>query len=207
MTPLSAFHSRLLPLVPGCPQPLLDQALIDSAVDFCERSLGVMSEVYPTTTRVGQSEYDLDLDRGVCLVQAISVTVNGSPVGLVTRDARVISTNTSVLGAPTSASVSPSGDLVLYPAPDGTYAIEVVAATKPTRSATAVADELFERWVDVIVFGAAQRICEIPGQPFSSPANADLYARKARVGANSARVDASYGRVRSSSRVAPRAFA
>jgi hypothetical protein len=76
-----------------------------------------------------------------------------------------------------------------------TAAVTVRVATKPTRSATTLADLLLEDWVEGVVAGAAYRLAASPSEAYSSDSNAVKYASMYRYHLGCARIEASKGRV------------
>ena len=60
MKALSAFFPRILPYLPGCPEPLAAQVLIDAAIEFCDSSLVLRQNLDTFNTVVGRVQYDLD---------------------------------------------------------------------------------------------------------------------------------------------------
>ena len=67
MIPLSAFFPRLLPNVLGCPEPLAQQALLDSAIEFCSRSLAVTTTLDRTTTGAWEAGRRGNLERAIAV--------------------------------------------------------------------------------------------------------------------------------------------
>ena len=60
MQPLSVFYSRILPYLPGCSEPLVNQVLVSSAIDFAESSLVLRQNLDSFKTVAGVTQYDLD---------------------------------------------------------------------------------------------------------------------------------------------------
>lgn len=178
MAALSAFHSRIFPLVPSCPVPTVEQALVDSCIEFCEQGSAVHRELDPVTLVAGSQELEIDLPPQSGLIRVTSVVVNDrelQPSDRIFAD---------VQGMPRTYSYQDDGVLALYPTPDQTYEARVFALLKPARGATAVDDILFEDWAEFIVSGAMYRLLSMPMATWANPAAAQAYFNNFRMGIN-----------------------
>ena len=209
MVPISAFFPRLLPSVVGCPEPLAQQALLDSAIEFCGRSLAVTTTLDAVTLSAGKASFEVDTPTGTTIAQVLNLWFDGTeieaaPYAQATNMSAIAGTPRYFYGE----DIDEAFNITLLPAPDTTVARGVIvrAALKPKRSATTVHSVLFERYAQAIVDGAQAILLAIPDQPFSDEAKAQVMAVRARSGANHARTDAMHGRVQSSISVKMRVF-
>ena len=209
MTPLSAFFPRLLPNVLGCPEPLAQQALLDSAIEFCGRSLAVTTTLDAVTLTAGETSFAVATPTDTTIAQVLNLWFDGRQI-----DPHPYSEATDAI-APTGEpryfygqDIDEVFNITLMPAPDRTVAGGVIvrAALKPTRAATTVHNILFERYAPAIVDGALAILMSINDQPFSNEQKAMVMGSSARAKANAARTDALYGRVQSSMSVKMRVF-
>jgi hypothetical protein len=209
MVPVSAFFSRLLPNVIGCPEPLAQQALVDSAIEFCSQSLVTTTDLDPVSVTAGVGNYELDLPAQTELAQIMRVWLDGRMLGPVpTYEVQSVE---SFPGMPTyyfGRDIDEVLNVRLFPTPDKDVpnGLVVRVATKPTRTATQVHSVLFERWSDVIVEGALARLFDTPGQVFTNEAKALVLNQKVRAKTAVARTDAMRGRTVSSMSVTMRSF-
>jgi hypothetical protein len=209
MVPVSAFFSRLLPNVIGCPEPLAQQALVDSAIHFCETTLAITVDLDPQNVLVGVRDYELDLPTQQELAQVVRVWLDDrllSPV-----PSYEVASIESIDGRPRyyfSRDIDEVLTIRLFPTPDKEYlaGLAVRVATRPTRNAAQVHNALFNEWSEVIVDGALARLHDIPGQSFSNEAKSMMLYQKVRNRMNSARVTSLHGRTVSSMSVTMRAF-
>lgn len=209
MIPLSAFFPRLLPSVIGCPEPLAQQALLDSAIEFCGRSLAVTTTLDAITLTAGADSFELDTPKNTTIAQVLNLWYDGRELDAAPyAQATAISTSNGDPRYFYGEDLDEAFNITLMPAPDRTVAGGVIVrvALKPTRSATAVHDTLFERYAPAIVDGAMAILMSTPDQSFSDETKAQLMAVRARGAANNARTDAMHGRVQSSLSVKMRAF-
>lgn len=209
MTPVTSFLPRILPYVTGCPEPLAKQAILDAAIAFCEESLVLRQRLSDMTSAAGTAEYTITYpssDEQVARV--LNVWVDGQIMGAVAADES---------GTVNTAQAKPSSfymtrpdsvmTLNLYPIPDGAYTIVTEVALRPTRNAQYLQDDLLVFWVEAVTQGALGRLMMTPQQPFSDPADGQTRLLFARNEARKARVDGRLGKLSSTVRVQPRAFA
>lgn len=209
MIPLSAFFPRLLPSVLGCPEPLAQQALLDSAIEFCGRSLAVTTMLDAVTVTAGNASFVVPTPADTTIAQVLNLWFDGRQI-----DSSPYSESTDAIapaGEPRyfyGQDINEVFNITLMPAPDRTVAGGVVmrAALKPTRTAAQVHNILFERYAPAIIDGALAILMSINDQPFSNEQKAMVLSSSARAKANAARTDALYGRVQSSMSVKMRSF-
>jgi hypothetical protein len=208
MKPISEFFPRVIPYVPGCSEPLAQQALLDAAIVFCEESQVIRARLDEFSTVADQVSYELDAPAQQQVARVLEVRVDGRPIPMVmAEDVGMI---TDAVGRPMACYTDATESefvLRLFPVPDGAYPVQVRAALRPTRTATSVEDDLFNLWSDAVVSGALARLMAVPAQPFSNPALAGGYSAAALSAARKARVEGSFGRVRGSTGVTQRPFA
>jgi hypothetical protein len=207
MSLLDAFLPRLMPQVMGCSEPLAVQALLDSAIEFCEETNIVQVVTDPSPMAEGVSQYDIDLPSQTEVARVLKVW---SGARVLTQIEPVTAENlllynspvgaaVAVLGAPLSAVVEESGTVTVYPTPDSvTAANEMLSfrvAVKPTRSATSVPDELYKSWAEAVVSGALFRLASMNGQTFSSDKVAKAGFERYRYFVNRAHIEANRGRL------------
>jgi len=208
MTPLSSFYSRLIPRVPGCPEPTANQALVDAAIAFADDTLVLREQLDTFSTVAGVQKYELDPPSQQFVSRVLSVVADGRV--LTVASIHDVAPLDSPSGAPMTAFMTRNGsvyELNLHPTPDKVYPVNVVVATRPARGATSLEDDLYDRWCETVISGALARIHAIPNQPFSDPAIAQQQQALFMFGANKARMEGSFNRVVSTQRVRSRPFA
>jgi len=210
MKALSAFFPRILPYLPGCPEPLAAQVLVNAAIEFCDASLVLRQNLDTFNTVVGRVQYDLDPP---------SAQHNISRVMGVTLDYKelVAGMAEALRGDMPTAPAKPRGfytdrtdsvfTLMLSPPPDEVYSVLVNVALSPARTATQLDDDLYNTWINPIVSSAIAQAMQIPGQPFSNPAQAQILLNSVARQTITSRIEGNYGFVRGSMRVRSRPFA
>lgn len=196
MVPLTRFYSELMPRVIGCPEPLAKQALVDSAIEFCERSLVVISNLDPVTTVAELDVYDIPVPSMLVVSTVLRVWLNGNvlwpvPTQSVAYVTETYRTPTHFYGWDTDEGFA----LKLYPSPDKAGDTVVMrVALKPARGATLLPTTLYNDWMDPIIDGAEGRIRAIADQTFTDLKEARDLKTKARAAANAARINGIYGK-------------
>lgn len=210
MKPLNAFFPRILPYLPGCPEPLAAQVLVNAAIEFCEASLTLRQNLTTFSTVVGQAQYDLDPPSAHHDINRVmGVTLDGKELtpGMVEMIRNDLPTDPAKpRGFYTDRSDSVF-TLMLTPPPDDVYDVIVNVTLRPARSATMLDDDLYNIWIDPIVSGSIARAMQIPGQSFTNFAQAQVLLDSAAKQTISSRIEGNYGLIRGSMRVRPRPFA
>jgi len=208
MKAVSDFFPRVIPYLPGCPEPLAARALVDSAIQFCDESLVLRQKLDAFSTVDGVGSYELDTPTNQQVSRVMKVWLDGVLIGPVPVDDAVpMSTPKQKPYAFYTTRVDSEFLLNLYPTPDKLYSIVVEAAMRPARDATSLEDDLFHLWVNPVVMGAMGILQSIPGQAFSEPTEGQRNSLMALALARKARIEGGFGRVRSTVRISPRAFA
>lgn len=219
MKALSAFLTWVAPHVPGAPDPLIEQAIRDVCIDFCDAT-NIVQSVEAQSTVAGEPEYPVATPTQQRLVSVLQVTYKAVPLSYVAIDAVAHGAATRAAydtvveparGTPRSYyQRTPSDDAIyLWPVPDlsETDAIAVRASFAPTRTATQVDDVLFDEWLPDIVTGALARLMMVPAMPFTNPKMALEYDKIFRGSKAAALAHSRRGSGRGGLFVQPRAFA
>lgn len=197
-----------MPHLPGCSDVLASQALVDSAIDFCNTSMVLRERLEESKTVAGASLYDPSTLAFHRVSRITKVWVDGRELQPVVAQAVGITPDTQQI--PRGFYVTREGTdvlLNLLPTPDAEYSLQVEAVLRPARETLQLDDGLFDIWLEPVLEGAKARLMAIPDQPFSNPAGAALAARNAFTLTQKARVDGSYGRIFGGMKVSPIRFA
>lgn len=208
MRPLSDFHPKILPYIQGCPEPALNLALVDAAVDFCERTRAIHQKSDLAITSPGQRTVDIDSPPFQRIVNIRALWLDERKLNPLPAE---------YAPGPTEATGTPSwywGNRVdsifsveLYPTPDARYNLVADVAYCPTRDAVQLEDDLFDLWIDAIRAGTLARLFSIPGQIFSDLNVATGWGQGYARAAADAKRRADNTRIVSNHTVRPRPFA
>lgn len=202
------FYPEVLPEVPGCPPALALQAIRNTVIEFCEKSLIHQVTLDPLTLIANITDYDLDSPSKEQRVQKIMrVWFRGAeiqpvaPDDVVTPDVYTSSIpDYTVSKGPTVAYTQKEmGTISFLPNPDQRYvnAITMRVALVPTRASTSFEDFLFEQWGEFIACGAKARLMLNPGKPYTNADAASINQTRYMTALNDARQRAIRGNVRS----------
>ena len=202
---LSVFYPYALPYVIGAPEPLLERAVRDACIAFCEET-SLIQEVTIVNVTAGRADYEIDTPSASKLTKVLRVFYKGevltpSAVEMVTVGQAFDGTG-GVSAPKTYFQKTPtSTDITLYPTPEESLlgALVVRAAYAPLRSASQVDDALFEDWAEAIIM-------DMPGQPYSNPGMSMSLGAAFQAAVSSASIQARRGQMVTASRVQPRPF-
>ena len=209
MASLTEFRSRVLPNIPDCPDMVADQAVLDACIEFCERSNIVRATLAQITLTIAQFQVTPAPPASQKIVQIKQVWIDGTEISPASEDSTgvfgfvtAVAGQTVTLGQPRIFSEISPGLLAMYPRPDKAYVCTVRAATKPSRSATAVDDVLLEDWAGAIAAGALSILFDMSA-PWADPAKAKRERAKFDSAIGNALIEATRGRNRAEDRVTP----
>lgn len=201
------FLSRVLIEVPGCPEISALQAVRDSCIEFCEKSLILTRDHDPVTVKAGVVDYELEPPSGYLVVKVMQAWLDNNKLEPMAYDIiREASVYNRLFSAYQSAPSTPirylqkdERSVSLWPLADKNYAngLTMRVALKPTRSSTTVEDVLFEDYAEAIASGALGRLMSSVGKAYSSAQGAALHKAQFTQGLNVARQRASHGHTRS----------
>jgi hypothetical protein len=205
MASLADFMPYVLPLVPGCPQPLAELTLRGVAQDFCTYAPVAQQELDPVDLIAGQAQYDLDLVFGVNVTVILEARYEGQRMQVLrnTDDVR------DGWEAPLALRQAADNTFTVYPTPTQDYpgALVLRVATRPAASTSTLDPVLLDDYGYEIGCGTAARLMLMPGQLFSNPQLAPTYQAIYIAARTNARIRAEAGFGLSSNRVRPRPFA
>jgi len=193
MVNVSEFRTYVTPHLIGVSDMLVDRAIVDAAIEFCEGSL-IVAETFDTfTTAIGTPDYDLDAPTGQRVIRVMRAWCDASEMTAMAADDMPLGAYGSVsssLSRPQAFHEISAGVMGLYPIPDAAYTVTIRAALKPNRNATQLADVLWEGWADTIADGALARLYGQLSQQWGNTALSIVHTQRFRVGINRALIEA-----------------
>ncbi len=203
MISIDKFYSRVMPYVQGCPEPTASQAILDAAIEFCDKT-NVMRQTLDTFfTSKDVVDYDIDLpSRQLRVSKILTVCLDDDKLsGVFEQDSYYLPNRE---GKPTgyyTRRVDEALTLRFNVTPDDRYSVEVSAALSPTRSATSIESDLYDYWGDAIVSEAIAKLASMPQTVFFNPALAVEMSNKSREQCHTARIESQQGKVLGGTRV------
>tara|TARA_B100001057_G_scaffold478564_1_gene549154 strand:- start:3847 stop:4470 length:624 start_codon:yes stop_codon:yes gene_type:complete len=169
----SDFNLFIRPEVQGCPDFMIERAVRDSVIDFCQRTDIYKPEPEFVTIIKGINEYEVSLPLGTELNHIIDIFRDSTrlkPVSYTDLIHKLGDEQTQ--GSPSTYSQRDNDAFFLAPIPDANDSYRVLYSVKPTSSSTSIPDTFGKENREIIVHGSLYRLQMMSGQPFSNPAAA-----------------------------------
>lgn len=163
-----SFYPDVLPSVMGCPDPVMDQALLRASQDFFQRTHVWTHWLTPITTD-SSTGYAIPLETTAELVKLQRATLQGRQITVTTPESLPADWQTSPSGIRHCVFTRDRKVVTLLPTMSTGEVLRMEATLKPSNSATGIGDEFFDLYVEAIAYGAKARILKLPGTPFHSP--------------------------------------
>lgn len=192
----------VLPYVPGCPDPMLEQEIRSAAIEFFQRTRAWIVWLDPLQAQPDEREYQLALPEHAEVVRIERATKDGQPLAV--SGYRTLPADPSRHDDTTAGLTSADRIAVWLPQPLATgVALQVQVSLMPTRSAPGVADALFSKHRAAIAEGAKYRLMTVPG-PLNQPKAAEDARQLFERAVASSSVDAWRGHTNTTPRATPK---
>jgi hypothetical protein len=205
------FLDYVMPHVPGCTPEMAIQAIRNTVIEFCERTLILQRDHDPVTVTANVQDYDFEPPSGYLVQKVMKAWYKNNELVPFTPDqiSDVYAYRNSVAGEaanktdPLRIFQKDERTFSLHPWPVETVtdALTMRVALKPTRASTKIEDVIFEDWLDAIAAGALVRLQMSPAKPYTLPnaaaINQQIYMQKT----NEARQKAIRGHVRGNQQI------
>lgn len=166
MADLSAIARLVRIAVPGCPEPLIADAIIDAAIAFCRQTRAV-TETLSLITVIGQSAYPLTTSTNTRAWRA--TRLERGTVALDPSSKPIFDANPHLRSGGTPDHYYLENDqIVLGPVPSEVGTLTLSVAVEPVLGATTLPDVLQDEWRRVIASGAKASLLVIPNVPWQS---------------------------------------
>jgi hypothetical protein len=198
--------------VPGCPEVLIKQNIVQAAIEFCTETLVWQQIQDPITVIDKIYEYDIEVPTGARIVAIKDVWASNRKLRPVTMDQlfeRLPNWQSSEGSEPTYYNASTDWTtLRIFPIPyqSNKQKLTFRAAYAPTLSATTLPDEVTTKYLDGITGGAKSRLMIMPGRAWSNPQLALVYRTQFNDTMVKAKIDILHDRVQGSVSVKPVPF-
>lgn len=188
---------RVAAYAPGVADPVAEQYLRDSAIQFCTKTLCWQYDCGTLAQKEGEGEYELDLPSQAKMILPLAVWVGG--LKLVSRGPEFLYVQgdwQAQTGRPKYFYSDDLRSIRVVPIPERDDVITARVACAPTTTATTLPDILVDQYYEAVVDGALARALAIPNQPFSDMSKAVFHARQFEAMATMARIAATKGHSR-----------
>lgn len=206
------YLSRVRQDAPGCPESVMIDAVRDAAIELCERAHIWRETLAAINTIIGTDRYTLTpATANTNVVLPVSVLYKDKPLEGKSEeelDATDYGWRTADNGQPTAFINDPGGILWLNRKPEEaiTGGLVVRVSLKPTQTATAAADFLYQDHLEAIAHGAKRRLMETVGKKWSNADGSRFHGAKFNYYVAQAHAKATKGGNRKSTYVRMRAW-
>jgi hypothetical protein len=172
---------EIIPMVPGCPDTLIENNIRAAVIELCEKAAVLQAELDPVTTIAGIYEYDLEPPTDTVVHKIMWVVHDG-------KEIEPISTNlleqrkqnwrdADNRGTPEYFVKTSQSLFWMVPVPNETKVSSTILRVqlKPTQTSTTADDELMSEYRDTIVNGALFRLLRLPSKDWTDFAGAQVY--------------------------------
>jgi hypothetical protein len=169
MAALTALRPKVQPHVSGCPLPVIDDAILDAVIDFCNRSRAYRFTPAEITVVASTANYTVSgLPTGTEIAWLLAAEYDDLPID--TPDTGSIPQSWATEEGEVTAAVMYSATQIgLRKVPDEAQTLNVRLALRPSLAATTFPDEFNALYREQIAAGALARLYAMPKQPWSAP--------------------------------------
>lgn len=174
----SYWYPDVIPHVPDCPAPVVDNELLRAAQAFFTSTRAWQVILNPIAVTAGLSVITVPMDATLSLVRVEAAWYDGQKVSLTTAaelDDQFNDDWRLHTGTPDRYLQLEAGVVMLYPVPvaNATTGLKLRVAVQPSDTATGVPDEMAAKFWAQIEVGAKGRLMLYPNKPWT---NVDLAA-------------------------------
>jgi hypothetical protein len=180
-----AFLPEVMPYVHDVPEIVAVQAIRNACIEFCEETHYLQENLDPITGIKDEGLYELDANDSNYKVVEIMTAWYGEQLLIPKAQEELnqiyrTSNWEELSGQPYYYFRTRASEMRLVTKPTTTEAnkLKVKAAIAPKRTSITVDDELFERFLEQIAFGARARLYNTPNQPYYDPRAAMEYTKR-----------------------------
>jgi hypothetical protein len=184
-----SFYPEVMLYYPGIPELVLENAIRNACIEFCERTDWLLYTPIPQQLTALENEYDLTLDLPVGAEVARVQSMWANQLPLTPKDEedlrRIYGLDwRNQSGTPAFYTQYTTDTAILCPFPTQTVvaALGMTLVVRPRQDSTSVDPSLLNRWREVIGAGARARLAQIPGQAYESAKGADRMTMKFEAG-------------------------
>lgn len=169
---LDAFYQDIVVHLPECPEPLMDNAIRNAAIEFCQRTLAWNEAMDAESVAATDLPYQVvGWPSGSVVCDILAMSVGGKQVDQ--KNARTLDQRgdwRAETGAVEGYIQTAQDAFDLWPRPAEAVSVIVTAAFAPTKTADTLPDFLYHQYAEAIAAGALARLFVIPRQPWTDPA-------------------------------------
>lgn len=192
MALLTALRDDTMPSLPGCPLAIVDDAILKTVIDFCNRSRAYRYSPASIDVVANTATYVPTLPSETEIAWLLSAEIDDVPIDTPTPGSVPILSETDT-GVVFAAVVASTTQLGLRNVPDESATLNVRLALRPTLAATEYPDALHVLYRDAIASGVLAKLFAQPKKPWSAPEMVAYYKTAYESGISAAEYRADRG--------------
>lgn len=198
------FLPDVVQFVQDVPEIVAIQAIRNAAIQFCEKTRVLQTELTAMDTEENVSVYPFEPDIGYKVVDIMEAWYGDQllipkAVEELTRIYRTSNWN-DLDGNPYYYFRSRTQEITIVPKPSVSESakLKLRVALVPSRASSVIDEEIYERYYEYIALGARARLYGTAGQPYYSAKDAQIYLKRFSDGMNEIRTRVAKGLTRAS---------
>ena len=198
------FLREIIPYVRDVPEVVVVQAVRNAAIQFCERTRVLQTNLEPMDVTAEVAVYDFQPDIGYKVVDIMEAWYGDQllipkAVEELTRIYRTSNWN-DLDGNPYYYFRSRTQEITLVPYPrvSELAKLKLRVSLTPARDADTIDSEIYERYYEFISLGARARLYDTANQPYYDPKAAQVYLKRFSDAMNEVRTRVAKGLTRAS---------
>lgn len=179
MADIENLFGEIRSVVPEAPEPLMQDALIRAAQEFCADSWWLRRNL-PVVTQANVNQYLVTPPPNEEIIAAKHAQVADTQGNISPMRFPYGTTLNPMVGAqqPWEITYIPEGWLQFNPTPDQAYNLLVECITQPILEADTIADELVRKWSRALGYGALAWVLRQKSEDWFDPQESDSYTSK-----------------------------
>ena len=179
--PYEALLPEILPMVPGCPDTLVENTIRSAVIEFCQKSEAYQLELDPLTTVENIYEYDLETPNGTTVEKILWMSHQGKdlePITSTLLEQRIPKWREES-NVPVYFIQQGSGLVHLAPVPSATIVGSTIVRVvlKPTYTSVSCDDDVMNDYRDTIINGTLFRLLRMPNKEWADLSAAGVYGQ------------------------------
>ena len=202
----TTLYDEVLIDVPGVPADVALNAIRNTAIEFCDRTMCWVVDADPISSVAGQSIYQFEPENGSEVVGVIQAYYNGVRINPMTASqldneySQPQSTFVAgepwneQIGVPRYYLIEQPEEFILVPIPSESVdsAIKMKVSLKPTRTSSGMERWVIDKYFDTLAHGAKARLCAMHKKPWTDSGQANFHTEKFEQGITAASAHSSH---------------
>lgn len=169
MVALTALRPKVQPHVIGCPLPMIDDAILQTVIEFCNRSRAYRFTPAQITVVASTANYAVsDLPTNMAIAWLLAAELDEVPISTPDPGSVPVLWETEE-GSPSAVVRYSDTQVGLRKVPDEAGTLDLRLALRPSQSATAYPDEFHSLYQDQIAAGVLAKLYAQPRKEWSTP--------------------------------------